>query len=46
MSWPLIPFETCNIPEEIQKEFLRRKKNVSFNYKKIDGWSKEGGDWL
>jgi len=45
MSWPLIPWESMNIPTEIQKEFIRRKKNISFNYKKTDGWSKDGGDW-
>lgn len=47
MSWPLIPWETANIPEEIQKEFLRRKTNRSFNYRKSDGWNNTGNnnDW-
>jgi hypothetical protein len=45
MSWPLIPFETCSFPEEIQKELNRRKKNVGLNYKKSDGWDKNGGEW-
>jgi hypothetical protein len=51
MSAPLIPWETCNIPTEIQKEWNRRKTNFGFNYRaensKTDGngWEKEGGDW-
>lgn len=42
---PLIPWQTCNVPEELQKELVRRKTNRSFNYKNIDGWNKDGGDW-
>lgn len=45
MATPLIPWETCNVPEEIQKELIRRKTNVSFNFKPIDGWDEKGGDW-
>jgi hypothetical protein len=45
MPTPLIPFETCSIPDEIQKELVRRQTNRSFNYQKNDGWSKDGGDW-
>jgi len=45
MSTPLIPWETCNVPEEIQKELIRRKTNVGLNFKGIDGWSPDGGDW-
>lgn len=45
MPAALIPWETCSIPEEIQKELVRRKTNVSFNYKSIEGWNKDGGDW-
>lgn len=47
MSWPLIPWESCNIPTEIQSEFIRRKTNRSFNYRKSDGWNNTGNnnDW-
>lgn len=51
MPFPLIPWETCNVPSEIQLEFKRRKKNLSFNYRKqgggllSDGWNRGGGDW-
>lgn len=45
MSAALIPWETCNIPTEIQLELKRRKTNRSFNYKKSDGWKSDGGDW-
>ena len=45
MPMPLIPWETANIPEEIQKELIRRKTNRSFNHQKIDGWDSSGGDW-
>jgi len=45
MSFALLPWETCSVPDEIQKELVRRKTNRSFNYKKIDGWSSDGGSW-
>ncbi len=45
MPTPLIPWETCNVPSEIQKELTRRKTVKSFNYQKNDGWNKDGGDW-
>jgi len=32
MAAPLIPWEPCNIPEEIQEELNRRKTVRSFNY--------------
>ena len=32
MPGPVIPWEPCNIPEEIQDEFNRRKKNRSLRY--------------
>jgi hypothetical protein len=45
MPTPLIPWETCNVPSEIQSELNRRKTNRSFDYRKIDGWNQNGGDW-
>jgi len=45
MSFHIIPWCTQNVPSELQKEMLRRKNNRSFNYQKIDGWDKDGGDW-
>jgi hypothetical protein len=41
----LIPFETCNVPLEIQLELKRRKKNRSFNHKDSQGWDSSGGNW-
>lgn len=47
MATPLIPWEPCNIPEEIQAELNRRKVNRSFRY--VDGnkgeWNTNTGDW-
>lgn len=47
MPAPIIPWEPCNIPEEIQAELNRRKTNRSFNY--IDGakgeWDGTTGEW-
>ncbi len=42
---PLLPWESCNIPIPLQKELVRRKTNRSFDYRKIDGWNSNGGDW-
>lgn len=48
MPAPIIPWEPCNIPEEIQAELNRRKVNRSFKY--IEGtkgeWSDNTGDWI
>ena len=47
MAIPLIPWEPCNIPEELQGELNRRKVNRSFRY--IDEakgeWGHADGDW-
>jgi len=47
MPAPIIPWEPCNIPEEIQAELNRRKINRSFHY--IDGakgeWDGNTGEW-
>lgn len=47
MATPLIPWEPCNIPEELQGELNRRKINRSFRF--IDGakgeWDDQNGDW-
>lgn len=47
MAQPLIPWEPCNIPEEIQGEFNRRKVNRSFKF--IEGtkgeWNESDGEW-
>lgn len=47
MPIPLIPWEPCNIPEEIQAEFNRRKINRSLSFVKADkgGWNDVKGDW-
>jgi hypothetical protein len=42
MPAPIIPWEPCNIPSEIQGELNRRKINRSFKY---DGWDTSTGDW-
>lgn len=42
MPQPIIPWEPCNIPVEIQGELDRRKINRSFKY---DGWDTATGDW-
>lgn len=42
MPIPIIPWEPCNIPIEIQGELNRRKINRSFKY---DGWDASTGDW-
>lgn len=47
MPAPIIPWEPCNIPEEIQLELNRRKVNRSFHY--VDGakgeWDGNTGEW-
>lgn len=47
MAAPIIPWEPCNIPEELQAELNRRKVNRSFNF--IQGtkgeWNDNTGDW-
>jgi hypothetical protein len=47
MATPLIPWEPCNIPEELQGELNRRKINRSFRF--IEGakgeWDKDDGEW-
>lgn len=47
MPAPIIPWEPCNIPEELQTELNRRKVNRSFSY--VDGtkgeWDQNTGDW-
>ena len=47
MAAPLIPWEPCNIPEEIQEELNRRKINRSFAYVAGEkgGWDNKDGDW-
>lgn len=42
MPQPIIPWEPCNIPSEIQGELNRRKINRSLKY---DGWDTSTGDW-
>lgn len=47
MPAPIIPWESCNVPEEIQSELNRRKVNRSFHY--VDGakgeWDSNTGEW-
>ncbi len=47
MATPLIPWEPCNIPEELQGELNRRKVNRSFKYVNgaKGGWDSNDGDW-
>jgi hypothetical protein len=50
MATPLIPWEPCNIPEEIQTELDRRRVNRSFEYVSPEqgGWENtdgKDGDW-
>jgi hypothetical protein len=47
MPAPIIPWEPCNIPEEIQDELNRRKINRSFKYVDAnDGeWNNSTGNW-
>lgn len=47
MPAPIVPWEPCNIPEEIQDELNRRKINRSFKYVEAnDGeWGKSTGNW-
>lgn len=45
MPAPICPLEVYSIPNEIQRELNRRKKNVGLNFVKPDGWNKDGGDW-
>jgi hypothetical protein len=47
MPAPIIPWEPCNIPEEIQDEFNRRKKNRSLKYvpSTQGNWDSSTGDW-
>jgi hypothetical protein len=47
MAIPLIPWEPCNIPDEIQQELNRRKINRSFKFVEGSkgGWDKSDGDW-
>ncbi len=46
---PIIPWEPCNIPDELQSELNRRKVNRSFVYTNAakGGWDQENnqGDW-
>lgn len=47
MPQPLIPWEVCVFPEEIQSELNRRKSNRGFNYiNNVEGeWDNIDGDW-
>lgn len=47
MAAPLIPWEPCNFPDEIQAELNRRKINRSLKYIAADqgDWENETGDW-
>ena len=47
MPAPVIPWEPCNIPTELQDEFNRRKKNRSLRYIEANkgGWPASGADW-
>lgn len=47
MPAPVVPWEPCNIPEEIQDELNRRKINRSFRYvENTQGnWDSKTGDW-
>ena len=46
MPAPVIPWEPCNIPEEIQDEFNRRKKNRSLRYIEANKGDWENCDYL
>ena len=47
MPAPIVPYEPCNIPEELQGELDRRKINRSFRF--IEGnkgeWNSTNGEW-
>ena len=47
MPAPVVPWEPCNIPGELQDEFNRRKINRSFRYVKAEmgEWASTTGDW-
>lgn len=47
MAAPLIPWEPCNFPEEIQSELNRRKTARSLRFVSADqgGWDNADGDW-
>jgi len=47
MPAPIIPWQPCNIPIEVQSELNRRKVNRSFNFVKNQqsSWSSDTGDW-
>jgi hypothetical protein len=47
MATPLIPWEPCNIPEELQGELNRRKINRSFRFVEgtKGGWGESDGEW-
>ena len=47
MPAPIVPWEPCNIPEEIQDEFNRRKVNRSLRYVAAEKgeWGSSNGDW-
>lgn len=47
MPAPIIPWEPCNIPDELQEELKRRKINRSFKYVEAnDGeWGSSTGKW-
>ena len=47
MPAPYVPWETCNISDEIQSELNRRKVNRSFNYIKAEqgGWGGTTGEF-
>ena len=47
MPPPVIPWEPCNIPEEIQDEFNRRKINRSLRYVAAEQgeWGNKTGQW-
>lgn len=47
MPAPIIPWEPCNIPEEIQDELNRRKINRSLKYVDVNKgeWGDQTGEW-
>lgn len=45
MSINLVPYETCNLPTEIQKELERRKRNYGLKFQDNTGWGENNKDW-
>jgi hypothetical protein len=47
MAAPLIPWEPCNFPEQLQSELNRRKvnRNLVYIHGEKGGWQSDSGEW-